>query len=162
MRCDVIMCFCLLAFPVSARPEQKPANDFYLISTGKAGQAQIGMTVDSFKQIYTEAKLVDLQQEGMFSPALEVRSGELVADIDKNRQNQWAITRIQINDARYRTAKGISVGMTATAVRSAYPSVKRLTGEGRVMLSEAALGLSFALQNDKPTAKVRSILLLSR
>jgi hypothetical protein len=156
------MCFCLLAFPASARPGQRPANDFYLISTGKAGQAQIGMTVDSFQQIYPEATLVDLQQEGMFSPALRVRSGELVADIDKNRQNQWVITRILVNDARYRTNKGISVGMTATAVRSAYPSVKRLTGEGRIVLSEPALGLSFEVENDQPTAKVLSILLLSR
>jgi hypothetical protein len=100
------------------------------------------MTVDSFKQIYPESTLVDLQQEGMFSPTLRVRSGELVADIDKNRQNEWVITSILVNDARYRTNKGISIGMRATAVRSAYPSVKRLTGEGRIVLSEAALGLS--------------------
>ena len=150
-----------MAFAASANPKQKPADDAYLITAGKVGQAQIGMTVDAFKQIYSEAKLVDLQKEGLFSPALAVGSRELVAEINKHRQNQWVITGIEIKDARYRTAKGISVGSTAVAVRSAYPSVKRLIGEGRIVLAEAALGLSFEVENDQPTAKVRSILVLS-
>ena len=87
----------------------------WLIEHGKAGQIQ--MKVDDFYAICgrDNVQLIDLQNEGMFSPALTVRLGSgstpsLTAEVTRNARQEWTIGRTHITDTRFHTAEGIHVG----------------------------------------------------
>jgi len=144
-------------------------SDSFQIHNGRSGRMHVGMTVEEFYQAFDrrEIKLVDLDGEGMFSPALVVRSNGQVlvtGEIDK-RNGDWIIFRIEINDRRYHTVAGLSVGSTLADLKRAYPGLKIVMGEGQQFAYAETESLSFGLDADigkKPPdrSRVTSILML--
>jgi hypothetical protein len=110
--------------------------------------------------------LTNLDLEGMFSPALEVRSNGrvlLVGEIDKAR-GEWIIFRLTLKDRRFHTSKGIGVGSTFGDLKRAYPDLKLLKGEGQQFAFIEPESLSFGLdvypEAPSDRSKVTSVLML--
>jgi hypothetical protein len=103
----------------SARDVGARTLDSFLVESGVAGPFENGMNVNDVYAISVPGgyKLVDLQSEGNFTPALQIRLAveqkepALVASI------YWICSRfsvygISVRDARYRTREGLGVGST--------------------------------------------------
>ncbi len=100
----------------------------YLLSRGRAGQLEIGESVDDvFKAIGREnVRLVDTFREGLFSPSLEIRlpsapvAPSIVAEIREVPCPRFAIWEIEVDDPRFRTAQGLGIGSRVGLLRRAY------------------------------------------
>ena len=110
--------------------------------------------------------MTNLDLEGMFSPALEVRSNGrvlLIGETDKTGSG-WVIFRITLKDRRFHTSKGISVGSTFADLKRAYPGLKLLMGEGEQFAFIEPESLSFGLdaypEAPSDRSKVTSVLML--
>jgi hypothetical protein len=146
---------CLALFSGGVRSD---AQDNYLLGKNRAGQVELGMTIDELHTRYepSSTKLVATYSEGMFAPVLEIypkgstKNGgpQLVIAIDKDRE--WIVDSIKVNDARFRTAKGIGVGSTLGDIRNAY-TVKWIDfGEGALYANVDEIGMSFELDFTQP------------
>jgi len=122
---NAVIPYCLILL-FGAR--QSFAQDEFLLAKHQAGAVVIGMTIDDLHAMHkpSSTRLVAHYPEGMFTPLLEVYlEGDtnksipsLLIEIDKNRD--WIVGNIKVNDARFRTDKGIGVGSTLGAIRKAY------------------------------------------
>jgi hypothetical protein len=153
-----IALYCLALLSNAARSD---AQDDYLLEKNRAGQVELGMTIDELHTRYepSSTKLVATYVEGMFAPVLELYSRgaakkgrpPLVIAIDKDRE--WVVGGIQVNDARFRTAKGIGVGSTLGDIRKAY-AVKWIDfGEGPLYANVDELSMSFELDLAQPPSE---------
>jgi hypothetical protein len=147
--------YCLALFSGAVRSD---AQDNYRLEKNRAGQVELGMTIDELHTRYepSSTKLVATYSEGMFAPVREIyQSGstkkerpQLVIAIDKDRD--WIVDSIQVNDARFRTAKSIGVGSTLGDIRKAY-AVKWIDfGEGSLYANVDEIGMSFELDFAQP------------
>jgi hypothetical protein len=147
--------YCLALFSGAVRSD---AQDNYRLEKNRVGQVELGMTIDELHTRYepSSTKLVATYSEGMFAPVLEIyQSGstkkerpQLVIAIDKDRD--WIVDSIQVNDARFRTAKSIGVGSTLGDIRKAY-AVKWIDfGEGSLYANVDEIGMSFELDFAQP------------
>jgi len=116
------------------------------------------MTIDDLHAMHkpSSTRLVAYYPEGMFTPLLEVYlEGDtnksipsLLIEIDKN--NDWIVGNIKVNDARFRTDKGIGVGSTLGAIRKAY-AVKWIGfGEGPLCANVEDIRMTFELDITNP------------
>jgi hypothetical protein len=141
------------AAPVSAyRTGQAPSVDF-LLSDGRAGAIEIGMSVDEvFQRVGREhVRLVDLFKEGMFSPAIEIDvSGgsvapAIIADIRESPCPGFSMSGIDVRDRNFRTREGLGVGSTLGELRRFYNvELSHAEGESAIV---PALKMSFALDS---------------
>jgi hypothetical protein len=122
------------------------------LTTGVAGPIALGDSVD---QIYARVgrentRLVDLLQEGQFSPALEVTLPgapvpiSLVVVVREWPCPGFSAWGIQVRDPRFKTVDGLGVGSTVADIRSKY-DVRIVWGEGDRVVVVEKLGLTFAL-----------------
>jgi len=134
------------------------AQDEFLLAKHRAGAVVIGMTIDDLHAMHktSSTKLVARYPEGMFTPLLEVYlEGDtnksipsLVIGIDKN--SDWIVGNIKVNDARFRTDKGVGVGSTLGAIRKAY-AVKWIGfGEGPLCANVEDINMTFELDITNP------------
>jgi hypothetical protein len=116
------------------------------------------MTIDDLHAMHkpSSTKLIARYPEGMFTPMLEVYlEGDtnksipsLLIGIDKNRD--WIVGNIKVNDARFRTDKGIGVGSTLGDIRKVY-AVKRIGfGEGALYANVEDVNMIFELDLTNP------------
>jgi hypothetical protein len=159
----------LLLLLTLGQPETAGTNDFVL-APGRAGNIEVGITVDQlFSRVGREnTKLLDLQLEGMFRPAIEVnvpgRSRALLAEIGEG----FRISRLNVEDPRFKTAQGVGVGSTYAELRRAYRTQAPGHGEGDVYVPVPELQMSFCFGSDyygrrlelPDAAKVTAVLLL--
>jgi hypothetical protein len=104
----------------------------------------------------SSTRLVAHYPEGMFTPLLEVYlEGDinksipsLQIEIDKNRD--WIVGNIKVNDARFRTEKGIGVGSTLGAIRKAYAVKSIAFGEGPLYANVEDINSNFELDITNP------------
>jgi hypothetical protein len=91
---------------------------------GRVGQIKIGMSPSDIYAVVGKefTRFVDLQLEGMNSPAIELfktekrrDNPEIVFELDQGR-----VYRIQVHSPRYRTDKGIGVDSTFGELRRIY------------------------------------------
>jgi len=154
IRNTIIPFFLILLFGAG----QSFAQDEFLLAKQQAGAVVIGMTIDDLHAMHkpSSTRLVADYPEGMFTPMLEVfLEGDtnksipsLLIGIDKN--NDWIVGSIKVNDARFRTDKGIGVGSTLGAIRKAY-AVKWIDfGEGPLYANVEETDMSFELDITTP------------
>jgi hypothetical protein len=143
-------------------------TDSFRIQNGRVGKLQVGMTVEEFYSAFRsqDLRLTNLDLEGMFSPALEVRSNGrvlLIGEIDKTGSG-WIVFRITLKDRRFHTSKGIGVGSTFADLKRAYPGLKILIGEGQQFAFIEPESLSFGLdaypEAPSDRSRVTSVLML--
>lgn len=100
-------------------PAQAPPDEF-LISEGKAGRLEVGMTVDAALQAFgrERVRLVDLNHEGFFTPAIEIDvpgsavRAAIVGEITEGPCGGFSVRSLTIRDPRFRTLDGLGVGST--------------------------------------------------
>jgi hypothetical protein len=152
---NAVIPFCLILL-FGAR--QSFAQDEFLLAKHQAGAVVIGMTIDNLHALHkpSSTRLVASYPEGMFIPLLEVyQEGDtnksipsLVIGIDKNID--WIVGSIKVNDARFRTDKGVGVGSTLGAIRKAY-AVKWIGfGEGPLCANVEDINMTFELDITNP------------
>jgi len=130
--------------------QTKPDSDFTL-SKSHVGNIRLGMSINSLYQLYNREcfRLVDLQLEGQFSPAIELSLGNdssSVVTIEYTcRKSYWIIDRISLYDKRFSTAEGIRVGSTLGELRRNYKIDWIDFGETALFARVDELGMSFAL-----------------
>ena len=149
----LLLCLLLLV-PILVGAEKRDNKNDFLLSKHKVGRLEVGTTVDGLYTKYDRkiTKLIDLNLEGMFSPALEIylngsekrHKPSLVAEI-LWRQGDWVIYRINVYDKRFKTDKGIGVGSTLGDIRKSYEVDWIRFGEGTLYARVAELRMSFAL-----------------
>jgi hypothetical protein len=112
---------------LAAQDTQAPSKSPFVLERGRAGQFEIGMTVD---EVYTVAgrdnvRLVASHRGAESRPALEIRiSGftavaALTVPLDRIC-GPLAVWGIEVHDPRFRTSNGLGVGSTLGEVRRLY------------------------------------------
>lgn len=121
------------------------------LRTGVAGDVPVGIPVDSLYAIVgrERTRVVDLQLEGFFTPAIEIlsRAGgprAMQAHITATACG-FLISRVDVFDPTYHTESGLHVGMTLVDVRARH-SVELSAEEGAHALV-GGLGMAFELSS---------------
>jgi len=152
---NTVIPFCLILIFGARR---SLAQDEFLLTKQRAGAVVIGMTIDDLHAMYkpSSTRLVAYYPEGMFTPLLEVYlKGDtnksipsLLIEIDKN--SNWIVGNIKVNDARFRTDKDIGVGSTLGAIRKAYAVKSIAFGEGPLYADVEGINMNFELDITNP------------
>jgi len=180
----ISLCLIALIMPTKALAQQSSSSQ-NLLTKGKAGVIEIGQTIDDLYEHFDRSatRLVDLQLEGSFSPAIEVyfdstnqTKPSCLAEIRWWREVGWAVGRITIKDDTFKTEKGIGIGSTFGEILQFYTVTSVSAGESPYLFAIVReLGMSFQLDityHDMPSqwrrtkdlnlvptdSKVRSIL----
>ncbi len=116
--------------------------DSFLIESGQAGGAHVGMTVDEAFERFGRARcrLVPLFYTEQFSPGLSIgfpgagfvtsdpqslAGRSLIAPIQTRcGDGAYVLTALRIQDARFRTRTGLGVGSTLGEIRRAEPETR--------------------------------------
>lgn len=150
----ISLCLIALTMPTKALAQQSDPNQ-YILSKGKAGVIEIGQTIDDLYEHFDRSatRLVDLQLEGSFSPAIEVyfdssnqKKPSFIAEIRWWREVGWAVGRITIKDDTFKTEKGIGIGSTFGEILQFYKVTSVSAGESPYLFAIVReLGMSFQL-----------------
>ena len=157
MKSKILSLILLLCTSVGAQIVN--GQDGFLLSKNKAGEIEIGMTIDALHTKYESrlTKLTAQYAEGMFSPLLEIYLNgkphnvgpSITVAIDK--ENDWIVSGIFVKDKRFKTSKGISIGSTLGEIRKTYKVSWIDFGEGPLFANVEDLGISFELDFSKPS-----------
>ena len=157
---------CTWLFVASAERQLsgQQSTEFSLVA-GKAGQVEIGLPVDDLYGLVgrENTRLVDLFNEGMFQPALEIRlpgspvTPALIVPVREWPCVTWSIQGIEVRDPRFRTAEGVGVGSTLAEIRRHY-KVTLSRAEGAHAVAEGER-ITFNFDDDAfaPSVKVISV-----
>src|SRR5262245_57858390 len=124
------------------------------LESGRAGQFEVGQPVDDIMGLAGQqhVRLVNLDLEGQFTPAIEIRLADaqstpsLVAQIREWPCPGFQVWNLMVYDRRFRTVDGIGVGTTLRELRRRYPRLK-LGGEGGPSATVDSLHMTFVLSS---------------
>ncbi|MDT8427402.1 MAG: hypothetical protein RQ757_01400 [Pseudomonadales bacterium] len=131
-------------------------SDTELLDIGRAGQFQVGMSVDDVVNLVGQnhVRLIATYPEGRFQPVVEISLPSLdnvvalIAPIREWPCPEFSIWGIRVLDPSFKTRERIGVGSTLSELRQAYPSEIRVGTEGgQPMVHIARLGLTFAFSH---------------
>jgi hypothetical protein len=135
----------------------KDANKDLTMARGRVGEIKLGMSSNDIYAAFGKklTRLVDLQLEGMSSPAIELfkteaqrDNPEIIFELDHDK-----VYRIQVHSRQYRTDKGIGVGSTFEDLKRVYgvkhPKQIIWGEEGFYGAVVRELGMSFSLDINK-------------
>lgn len=141
---------------VVAQTTRDSTPSSFVLSAGRAGSFELGMTVDELiAQVGREhVRLVAKFPEGMFQPEVEgdlvgfAGGPALVAPIREWPCGLFALWGISVHDPRFRTANGLGVGSTLGDLRRNYPNVivTNIDADGGPSVVISELGLTFAME----------------
>ncbi len=125
------------AAPSANAAQTAPGVDFRL-SAGRAGRFAIGMSIDDVKALAppVATKLVDLELEGAFTPAIEIRlsadqaTPSIIAQVREAPCPGFRIWGMTVEDPRFRTTENVGVGSTFGELQRAYPALQENQEEG--------------------------------
>jgi hypothetical protein len=163
--------------PLATNEQQRSATTThqqtnFILARGQVGQLKIGMTADEVVALFGNQRMkhVDLQLEGMPTPALEIRLGNvsaakasLVAELFPPAENR--VWRVSVFDRRFKTADGLGIGSTLGQIRARH-KVRVGVGEGGVGASVEDLQMTFDFSQWYPSvhipasARAKSVLVL--
>jgi hypothetical protein len=155
------------AFTSGSAPQAAVQAPAFLLEPGKAGPFELGATVEEIYRLVgrDRVRLVDLFNEGMFTPALEIQSPEsnagpaIIAHIREWPCAQFSVSGILVRDYRFRTREDLGIGSTLGELRRHY-TVEIMRGEGDEIAYVRSLNLSLVLAAEEtPTdsSKVKSV-----
>ena len=119
----------------------------YLLEKKRVGSIEVGSNVEDIYQYFDkdlETELVDRYLEATFSPAIVVKNNEdilFIANLDCN-----IIYSIEVLHYKYKTERGMRVGMTYKSLKERHNVSSILKGEGRLFAIVDDLNMSFALE----------------
>ena len=136
-------------------------QDSFLLSKNKAGEIEIGMTIDALHKKYEPrlTKLTAQYPEGMFSPVLEIYLNGKLQNVEPSitvaidKEKDWIVGGIRVKDKRFKTSKGIGIGATLGEIRKTYKVNWIDFGEGSLFANVEDLGISFELDFSNPSDK---------
>jgi len=162
----VLTCCCLWvwAWATDLRLAGQQSAEFRL-AAGRAGGVEIGLPVDDLYRLVgrENTRLVDLFNEGMFQPALEIRlpgspvTPAIIVPVREWPCIEWSVQGIEVRDPRFRTAAGIGVGSTLADIRRHYKVTVSEEEGAHAVAKEEGMTFNFADGSFAPTAKVISV-----
>lgn len=144
-----LVSFLMMLLICQAGVQQEGTRTEFLIEENKVAGIAIGDDAESVLQRYRgNARLVDLQLEGTYSPAYYIkpegasREDAIVAELSDGKVP--VIIRIMVYDSAFRTHSGIGVGSTIGQVRSHHKITSVRTAEWScgILVEELAMGFS--------------------
>jgi hypothetical protein len=149
-----ILMGCWFAAAVEGR-SQSPGEGSFLLEQGRAGQFEIGMTVDEVVKVVGKSNvlLVAKFPEGIYQPELHIQlpgystGPALTAPILDWPCGEFALWGISVHDPRFRTRNGLGIGSTLGELKKFYPSaeVTNIDSDGEPGVHIADLDLTFAI-----------------
>ena len=141
----------ILAVALVAVQLGAPAEPPFVVERARVGPVVIGADAEAVYEAFgSRARLVDLQLEGMLSPALELKlygarlGPSIIAEIG-SAGGRRVITRIHVLSPSLRTKEGIGIGSTYEELRARYAVDWVAWGEGAFFARVEAQGMSFEL-----------------
>ncbi|HEX6966769.1 MAG TPA: hypothetical protein VF166_13320 [Gemmatimonadaceae bacterium] len=132
------------AAPVKAAVNACSPSPTPSITAGGIGPVRVGASVaDVASRCPTHDTTFTL--EGTTEHGKVIRFGPYAITAITTGAGDTSISRVVVNDTAFHTERGIGVGSRVRDLRDAYGQVCATTGEGKVVVSAAALpGISFA------------------
>jgi hypothetical protein len=140
---------------LAAQGAQVPPKDSFILERGRAGQFEIGMTVDEVNKIAGRERVraVTSHRAAESRPALDIR----ITGFTTGPALRISLTRIcaplgawwiEVHDPRFRTRNGLGVGSTLGDVRRLYPgaNVVGIDNDDGPHVAVNELGLWFELE----------------
>jgi hypothetical protein len=156
--------------PGGVQTTGQPKSSAFLLARTKAGNIEIGATVDEVYGLAgrSNVRLVAQFNEGFFTPVLEVSMSGASADPAFILEiREWpcpgfSVWAIQVLDSRFRTQEGLGVGSTLGELRRAF-KLEVGVGEGSQYAFAEALQMSFGFVGLEPltdSSTVKSVRLV--
>jgi hypothetical protein len=144
---------------------QQEASPAWVLERGRVGRLEIGMKIDEVSEVFrrNRLRLVDLQIEGQFTPALEVSTSTnrrlFTIELREFPCVDFRVTRVHVHAEEFRTNSGVGVGSTLASLEQRH-ATERILAEGlSVVVPDLQMGFRFADGDASASSRVSEVVL---